>query len=151
MKQGKYRALFDLTGKVAIVTGGCGILGRYFCAGLADFGASVAVVDLDLSSAEDMASNLIAEFGVKSIGVACDVTDESSVENMVLKVEDSLGSIDILHNNAATKGHDTAKFFNCVEDYSLETWREVMAVNLDGMFNVAKIVGKGMVKGSSGS
>ncbi len=151
MKQGVYRRLFDMTGKVAVVTGGAGILGQRFCAGLADFGASIAVVDLEENKAIDIAANLNHEFGVPCIGIGCDVSSRLSVDAMVEQVESILGTPDILHNNAATKGHDTARFFTCLEEFSSETWREIMAVNLEGMFIVAQVIGSKMAEKGRGS
>lgn len=151
MNQGTYRRLFDLTGKVAVVTGGAGILGRRFCAGLADCGASVAVVDLDESGAGALAREVSTTFGVRSVGVGCDVSSPASVDAMVKRVSTDLGPINILHNNAATKGRDSNRFFAPAEDFSLETWREVMAVNLDGMFLVAQAVGREMARCGAGS
>lgn len=151
MSTGSYRGLFDLTGKVAVVTGGVGILGRQFCAGLTDFGAHVAVVDLDEAKAVAFASELTGGFGVPCLGVACDVTDPVSVKSMAARVESELGAIDILHNNAASKGSDLKKFFTPTEDFPPETWREVMAVNLDGMFLVAREIGRKMAERGKGS
>lgn len=143
--------MFDLSGKVAVVTGGIGILGRHFCSGLADCGASVAVVDLDEQSATELASGLKRQFGISALGIGCDVADADQVEHMVERVESKLGAIDVLHNNAASKGSDLEKFFATVEDYPLEMWREIMSVNLDGMFLVAQAVGKRMAKRGCGS
>lgn len=151
MNQGRYRALFDLVGKVAVVTGGVGVLGQRFCAGLADCGAQVAVVDLDEAKAAEMARELTATFGVRCLGVGCDVASPVSVSAMVSRVSADLGAINILHNNAASKGSDLNRFFAPVEEFSLETWREVMAVNLDGMFLVAQAVGRGMAERGQGS
>lgn len=151
MKRGLYRGLFDLTGKVAVVTGGVGILGQRFCAGLADFGASLAVVDLDEKESAEFAGELFREFGVPSIGVGCDVSNAQSVAAMVERIEGELGPISILHNNAASKSSDLKKFFSSVEDYPLETWREVMSVNLDGMFMVAQAIGTKMADRGNGS
>lgn len=133
---------FRLDGKIALVTGGAGILGRQFCAGLAQAGASVAVVDLDQASADDCARAL----GPQAAGFACNVADPNSVSACVAEVLARFGAIDILHNNAATKTDDVRKFFNPFEDYALDTWRQVMAVNIDGMFLMAQAVGKHMLK-----
>lgn len=133
---------FRLDGKIALVTGGAGILGRQFCAGLAQAGASVAVVDLDQASADDCARAL----GPQAAGFACNVADPSSVSACVAAVLARFGAIDILHNNAATKSDDVRKFFTPFEDYALDTWRQVMAVNIDGMFLMAQAVGKHMLK-----
>lgn len=145
MTDRSYRDRFDLTGKSAIVTGGAGLLGRHFCAGLAECGASVAVVDLDAERADEVAGALRARYGGRSIGVACDVADAASVGAMVEQVVRAFGGIDILHNNAATKGADLDAFFAPFEEYTLDQWRRVMRVNLDGIFLVAQAVGRQMI------
>jgi NAD(P)-dependent dehydrogenase (short-subunit alcohol dehydrogenase family) len=145
-----YGELFDLRGKVAIVTGGCGILGTHFCAGLAAAGANVAVVDIDSSKLQSFTAELASRHGVKTIGVQCDVTDAGSVARMVEKVGDALGDINVLHNNAAGKSKDLDQFFAPYEEYSLQQWREIMAVNIDGMFLVSQAVGKRMVAAGKG-
>lgn len=145
-----YRGLYDLRDKVAVVTGGAGILGTHFCAGLAESGARVAVVDLDKGKAETQAAALSDRYGVASIGVGCDVSDPQSVAAMVKRVVADLGGIHILHNNAAGKSADLDAFFAPFEEYSLGQWRSIMAVNLDGMFLVAQAVGKQMIEQGSG-
>jgi len=146
-----FKKQFDLTGKVSVVTGGCGILGKRFCAGLAEFGSNIAVIDIDEQEANNYAREIAAKYNVKSVGVGCDVSDQKSVKSMTVKVEKELGEIDILHNNAATKGDSLDNFFTSLDEYSIETWREVMAVNLDGMFLVAQAIGSLMAKRGSGS
>lgn len=147
-----YRRLFDLRGKVAVVTGGAGILGRHFCAGLAEFGAHVAVVDLQAEKAQELAQALSGRYGVKACGYGCDVSDPVSVQTMVESVAAEFGEINILHNNAAGKSDDLDAFFAPFEEYSLDQWRKIMAVNLDGMFLVAQAIGKQMVaQGKGGS
>ena len=140
-----YRRSFDLTGKVAVVTGGAGILGRHFCAGLAESGASVAVVDIEPGSGAALAESLQSRYGAHAIGVECDVSDPQSVREMVARVVAAFGAIDILHNNAASKSRDLAAFFAPFEEYTLDQWRQVMAVNVDGMFLVAQAVGGQMI------
>lgn len=147
-----YKSLFDLSGKTAIVTGGLGILGRRFCQGLAEFGAGVAVVDLDGALAAQYARELAKEFDVKAEGIECDVSDPGSVQAMVQTVVERFGQVHILHNNAASKSADLDAFFAPFEKYSLEEWRRIMAVNIDGMFLVAQAVGNRMVdQGTGGS
>ena len=144
--------LFSLRGKTAVVTGGLGILGRGFCEGLAEFGADVAVVDLDENAARDFANEVARRHGVKACGVGCDVSSPDAVRNMVAAVTKALGDIHVLHNNAASKSEDLDALFASVEDYSLEQWRKIMAVNLDGMFLVAQAVGSRMAaQGRGGS
>ncbi len=137
---------FDLTGKVAIVTGGAGIIGERVCLALAGHGADVAVVDLDSDGAARVADAVITESGRRAIAVHCDVSSQESVEAMVSTVTDQLGDIHVLHNNAAAKARDLKEFFVPFEEFKLEVWQEVMAVNLDGMFLVAQAVGKRMVE-----
>jgi NAD(P)-dependent dehydrogenase (short-subunit alcohol dehydrogenase family) len=147
-----YRRLFELRGKVAVVTGGAGILGRHFCAGLAEFGAHVAVVDLQAEKARALAQALAERYGVKAYGYGCDVSDPVSVQKMVENVVTEFGEINILHNNAAGKSDDLDAFFAPFEEYRLDQWRKIMAVNLDGMFLVAQAIGKRMVvQGKGGS
>lgn len=146
----KYKDLFDLRGKTAIVTGGLGILGQRFCYGLAEFNANVAVVDLDKKMTGELADALLREYGVKAIGLRCDVSDPSSVKTMVKEVVDTFGQINILHNNAASKSSNLDAFFAPFEEYSLDEWRKIMAVNIDGMFLVAQAVGNQMAKQGMG-
>jgi NAD(P)-dependent dehydrogenase (short-subunit alcohol dehydrogenase family) len=142
------RSEFDLTGRTAIVTGGGGILGQGFCEVLARHGARVAVVDVDQASAQKTVDLINKD----AIAVACDVSSPSSVAAAVARVVSVFGTVDILHNNAATKTGNLADFFTAFEDYRLETWREVMGVNIDGMFLMAQAVGKQMIaQGHGGS
>lgn len=145
------RDLFRLDGKVAFVTGGTGILGRRFCRGLAVQGASVAVVDLDENAASRFAAELEAELSTRCIGIGCDVADPERVRAAVAHCVTELGGLHVLHNNAATKTADLRAFFTPFEDYPLETWREVMSVNIDGMFLVAQAVGRHMAANGGGS
>lgn len=141
-----YKNFFELRGKTAIVTGAVGILGQRFCRGLAEFGAQVAVVDLDLERCNTFAGELEHDYGTPAIGVACDVSDPASVANMVDQVAGRFGAIHILHNNAASKSTDLDAFFASTEQYSLVEWRKIMSVNIDGMFLVAQAVGGQMLK-----
>jgi len=145
-----YRGLFDLSGKVAVVTGGAGIMGQHFCAGLAESGASVAVADVRESEAQQVAEELRERYQTPVISVGCDVSDPASVRSMVARVVSEFGAIDILHNNAAAKSDDLGAFFAPFEEYSLDQWREIMSVNIDGMFLVAQAVGKHMVESGKG-
>lgn len=146
----QYKEMFDLKGKVAVITGATGILGRNFCKGLAEFGANVVVVDLDKESAERFAMDLEQEYKIKALGIGCNVADPDEVIKMVKTVVEEFGEIHILHNNAASKSSSLEQFLAPFEDYSLQTWREVMSVNLDGFFLVAQQVGKQMIKQGKG-
>ena len=145
MEGNDYADLFDLTGKVAMVTGGLGILGRHFCAGLAHWGADVVVVDRDADTTATFADELRSRTGRRTMGVACDVGSADSVRSMVDLVLEEFGAIHVLHNNAASKSENLAAFFAPYTDYSLEEWRGIMSVNLDGMFLVSQAVGREMI------
>lgn len=152
MSELSYRGLFDLTGKAAVVTGGAGILGQHFCAGLAESGTRVAVVDVQEDKALELAHALGQRYNGQIIGIGCDVSDPASVKAMVARVVAEFGEINILHNNAAGKSDDLDAFFAPFEEYSLDQWRKIMSVNLDGMFLVAQAVGKQMIaQGKGGS
>ena len=145
-----YTGLFRLNERVAVVTGALGHLGKYFCVGLAQCGANVAVVDLDAKVAAEFAADLENSYKTRAIGIGCDVSSPESVEAMVKSVVEAFGEVHILHNNAATKTSDLNAFFAPFEDYCLSTWKEIMAVNIDGMFLVAQAVGKQMIRQGKG-
>ncbi len=133
-------------GDVAIVTGGAGILGRQFCTALAQAGAKVAIIEPSLAAATEVAEAI----GPSARGYACDITQPEQVSDTIKTVGHDFGRIDILLNNAATKTADVRAFFTPFEDYPLEVWREVMSVNIDGMFLMAQAVGKAMIAQGTG-
>ncbi|MDX2112505.1 MAG: SDR family oxidoreductase [Alphaproteobacteria bacterium] len=139
--------LFDLSERTAIVTGGGGILGRYFCHALAAYGANVVVVDRNQDAAQQVAASLPG----KPLAIGMDITDEQAVIHLKDRVCSTYGGIDILHNNAATKPADLARFFDSVETFQDDVWQEVMRVNVDGMFLVAKHIGGEMARRGRGS
>lgn len=142
---------FNLTGRTAIVTGGGGILGRGFCRILAEHGARVAVLDRDEQAANATVDAICQDIdGAELVGLSCDVADAGQVSAVVAQVVARFGRIDILHNNAATKTDDLKDFFEPLETYKLSTWREVMSVNIDGMFLMAQAVGRVMLEQGRG-
>jgi NAD(P)-dependent dehydrogenase (short-subunit alcohol dehydrogenase family) len=145
-------ARFALDGKVALVTGGAGILGRHFCRGLAEHGASVAIADIDADGAGRLADDLVRATGRPALAVPCDLRDPGQVARMTETVLARFGRIDVLHNNAAGKSADLDAFFAPFEEYTLKQWREIMAIDLDAMFLVAQAVGRHMIgRGGGGS
>ena len=142
--------LFDLSGKTALVTGGAGIQGVRVTRGLAAYGADVAVIDIEAEKAVTQAREITDEYGVRALGICCDVADSDAVTSMVAEVSAYFGSIDVLHNNAASKSANPQDFFVPFEDFDFRVWREVMSVNIDGMFLVAQAVGKRMVEQERG-
>ena len=132
-----------LSGTVAIVTGGAGILGTEFCKVLALNGASVAVLDLNKENAAQLSKELQSQFPDSDfLGIGCDLKSESEIEKAVQRVTNEIGRVDILVNNAASKTAELTNFFQPFEDYSIDTWKEVMSVNVDAMFLTSKAVGK---------
>lgn len=136
----------DLTGKVVIVTGGAGILGTHFCRGYANAGARVVVLDLS----EEAARQVAKELGTESIGIGCNIADPDDVKKAIDECVSVMGRIDILLNNAGSKSRDVRAFFAPFEEYSLEIWRDVMSVNIDGMFLMSQAVGIQMLKQDDG-
>jgi NAD(P)-dependent dehydrogenase (short-subunit alcohol dehydrogenase family) len=147
-----YKQIFDLSNKIAVVTGASGFLGSEFCKALCSFGATVICVDVNDASLKKLADQLksISEKN-KFTTLACDVSDPNSVNEAVNNIIKQFSRIDILLNNAATKTKDLQTFFTSFSEYSLDAWREVMSVNLDGMFLMAQSIGKQMVHQRSGS
>lgn len=141
-----------LDGKTVLVTGGTGLLGREFCEGYAQCGANVAIADLDEANVTAFARELRARTGAATLGVRCDVAEPMSVGNLLREIVAAFGGIDVVHSNAATKGSDIRAFFTPFEEYPLELWREIMSVNLDGMFLVAQRAGRQLIaQGRGGS
>lgn len=150
MSERNFKELFSLNGKSAVITGAAGVLGKRFSEGLAEFGANVAVVDINESAAVEFAEELGKKYGVKTIGLGCDVSSPEGVKKMVESAVKAFGEINILHNNAASKSADLDAFFAPYEEYSLEEWRKIMSVNIDGMFLVAQAAGSVMAKQQKG-
>lgn len=138
------RSLFDLSGRVALVTGAARGLGRAIARGLADHGADVALSDRDASGVEDAATEIRA-LGRRSLAVGCDISDETQVARMVESTLAEFGRIDVLVNNAGI----TKRI--ALDDWRPEDWEEVIRVNQIGTFLVAREVGRGMVERRSGS
>ena len=140
--------LFDLKGKVVVITGALGLLGTELGEAFVDCGSHVVVVDLSRPDGKKRSTALTDKAKVKSLGIGLDITDKDAVENMVAKVVDEFGRIDVLINNAQFK---PKSFFAPFEDFSVEDWDSVMEVNLTAVFLCSQAVGKQMVKQGSGN
>jgi 3-oxoacyl-[acyl-carrier protein] reductase len=136
--------LFDLNGKVAIVTGGNGGIGLGMARGLAEAGAAIAVVGRNEAKSVAAVAEL-QRAGARAIPVATDVTDKEAVTAMVERVQGEFGRIDILVNNAGIAGVNKT-----VADLSYDEWRQVMTINLDGPFLCCKAVVPTMMKQNYG-
>lgn len=146
--------LFRLDSRVAIVTGGAGLLGCEYCHALAEYGAHVVVADIRGSAAQDLAVQIVKRDLPKAIGIEVDVSDKASVQSMVNRTLDEFGRVDILVNNAALDpkfdAQHAQEHVNAFEDYPLELWNQGIAVNLTGMFLCAQAVAKPMLKQGKG-
>lgn len=145
-----YTSLFSLTGKVAIVTGGAGFLGKHFCRGLAESGATVVIVDVNTEEVFSIADEINQQFPSQALGIVADITHPEEVHRVLTQAVESFGGVDILLNNAAGKGASHDQYFAPFEEYTLEQWREVMSINIDAMFLMAQAVGKQMLKQNRG-
>lgn len=148
MTEQNYDNLFRLDGKVAVVTGGAGILGKGYCRALAEYGAEVIIADMNQDSCDALAASISSDTGAKVHGMAVNLSLESSITDWAKSILDKHGKVDVLMNNAAAKAEG---FFAPLENYSLQTWRDVMAVNVDAVFLATRELGPGMAKRGSGS
>ena len=127
-----------LAGQVALVTGGSKGLGREFCRALAGAGAAVAVLSRHRDECDVVVGELTAT-GARALSVEADVTDRDALERCREQVETTLGPVDVLVNNAGIAMKCDAL------DITVDDWRRVMAVNVDGVWNGSQIFGSGMV------
>jgi 2-deoxy-D-gluconate 3-dehydrogenase len=125
--------MFDLTGKVAIVTGGNGGIGLGMARGLAAAGAAIAVVARNQAKSNDAVAEL-QRCGVNAISVPTDVTDKDAVTNMVARVQRELGRIDILVNNAGITVRKPPHVL------SIEEWNSIIQTNLTSAFVCSQVV-----------
>src|SRR5512139_1352643 len=126
--------MFDLTGKVALVTAGGRGLGREFCEAMARFGADVACNDIDQKSALETVA-LLKQYGHRAIAVAGDVSQPEQVERMVHETLKAFNTIDILFNNAGIPNPPLR-----IHELAIADWDKVMEVSLRGMFLVMRAV-----------
>ena len=157
--------LFDLSGRVAVVTGGAGLLGEEFCRTLIGAGANTVIADIDEAAAKKIAASLnqpiilrnnpLRDLSNQVLPIGVDVTSKKSVENLMRRTVAELGRLDILVNSAAldpkfdlrgeedTGGGDdphSLKF----EEFPLESWNQAIDVNLTGMFLCCQSAGRQM-------
>jgi NAD(P)-dependent dehydrogenase (short-subunit alcohol dehydrogenase family) len=145
---------FSLAGRVVVVTGGAGLLGRRHCEALAAAGAVPVVVDLDGGRASDVAKELAETYDVDASAHVADVSDELSVERMRETVLDRYGRVDILINNAANdpKVDDSSDpAWARLEKFPREQWDSDIAVGLTGAFLCSKVIGSELARRGGGA
>jgi NAD(P)-dependent dehydrogenase (short-subunit alcohol dehydrogenase family)/predicted dehydrogenase len=154
VRLGSGRDPFDLTGRVAMITGATGMLGREYGDELARAGAAVVVTDVDQSRCECLAEELRRATGAETLAVAADLTREADIEHLVARTVAQFGRIDVLVNNAAMNpapgSVDSESQFQPFEEYPRDLWEREIAVNVTGPFLLTKRVGSLMARAGSG-
>jgi NAD(P)-dependent dehydrogenase (short-subunit alcohol dehydrogenase family) len=136
--------MFDLTGKVAVVTGGARGIGRAIAEGLSQSGSNVVLADIDHTEAQKTCSE-IEKTGVRAIAVKCDVSQSKDADTLIRTTIEEFDKVDILVNNAGISG--SAKPIIELAD---EEWNWTLAVNLTGIFLCSRAAAKKMIEQKSG-
>lgn len=155
MADRRVQDFFDLKDRVAIVTGGAGLLGMRHAAAVAECGASPVLVDIDRARTEAAAAKIADECGVPALGLACDITRPEAVTAALASVLERFGRVDILINNAANnpkvEGGGLGGEWSRLENFPLEVWNADVAVGLTGAFLCAQVFGAEMARRGSGA
>jgi NAD(P)-dependent dehydrogenase (short-subunit alcohol dehydrogenase family)/predicted dehydrogenase len=145
---------FDLSGRVVLVTGATGMLGREYADELAQAGATLVVTDVDQSRCECLAQEIRRASGTEIMALAADLTREQDIEQLVDRTVARFGRIDVLINNAAMNpapgSPESERQFERLEDFPRELWEREVAVNVTGPFLLTKRVGMVMARAGSG-
>ena len=144
---------FDLTGRVAVITGGAGLLGKQHAAAIASAGGTVVMADICLERAQDAASQIQREFSVSAWGMHLDITKEDDICAFRDQVLAKFGHIEILINNAANNPkveNDSGKNFTRLENFPLSQWDADLAVGLTGAFLCSRVIGVEMARRHKG-
>lgn len=136
---------FDLTGRVAIVTGGATGIGRGIAEGLADAGASIVIAARRLELCQAACEEIARRTGVKTLPGRCDITEKEEIRNLVDHVIHEFGHIDILVNNSGTGGSEKP-----ILTMSESDWDRVLHINLKGVFALSQAVAAKMVERDEG-
>ena len=145
--------LFDLTGRVAVITGGTGLLGRQHALALGRAGAKVVLLDLPGSKPDLVAQQFSQTDQIAARGISGDITCEEEVEAAALKVLQQFGRVDLLINNAANnpKMEDTQGIaWSRLENFPLAVWQADLAVGLTGAFLCSRVLGREMARQRAG-
>jgi gluconate 5-dehydrogenase len=137
-RPGQFSKMFDLAGKRALVVGGGGGIGGAIAHALADFGARIAIADISLDPARQIAASCDRHAGAP-VCRSIDITDPENVSAVVGEIESELGQIDILVNSAGIN------IRRDVVDYTPEEWFKIINTNLPGVFFVTQAVARGML------
>lgn len=146
---------FDLTGRVALITGGAGLLGVKHAEAIAEMGGIPVLVDLDGARADARARAITAQFGVPARGLVADVAQPEAVASALDTTLATYGRVDILINNAANNPKveatgRSATHWTRLERFPLDVWQADLAVGLTGAFLCSQIVGSAMARRGRG-
>ena len=152
--------VFDLSGRVAVITGGAGLLGVKHAEAIAEAGGRPVLADIDAGRAASAARAISEKYGVggtqtECIGAAVDITSRSSIEALLQTVLDRFGRIDILINNAANnpkveKTSDVVQEWSRFENFPLPVWERDLMVGLTGAFLCCQVIGTEMAARGGG-
>ncbi len=127
----KPEEIFNLTGKVGVIVGGAGKMGRQFAEVLAQAGARVVIADLNNKAINEALKTLSPDVKSKVVGFKCDVLKSDDIKKLFLFIRQHFGRLDFLINNTMGKPDD---YYQTFENYSLDSWKKVLDVNLTGPF-----------------
>jgi NAD(P)-dependent dehydrogenase (short-subunit alcohol dehydrogenase family) len=147
------RGLFDLSGRVAVITGGAGLLGTKHAEAIASAGGNPVLLDLAVAAPQDHASQISRQWGVEALGIGADITREAEVEKARDAILEKYGRIDILINNAANNPKmegNSGVAWSRVENFSLDVWDADLRVGLTGAFLCSRVFGAAMAKRGKG-
>jgi len=145
--------LFDLSDRVAVITGGAGFLGQRHAEAVISAGAIPVLIDLREDEAEACASALVERLGGDALGLGTDITDETQVDAALVRVLERYGRVDILINNAANDPKvepGNAIELSRLENFPLEQWEGDVAVGLTGAFICSRVFGSELARRRSG-
>jgi NAD(P)-dependent dehydrogenase (short-subunit alcohol dehydrogenase family) len=146
------KSLMDLRGRVALVTGGAGHLGRAFCETLAELGARVAVLDVAAGACAATAEKIAKTHRVKTLPLAVDLSQENLVKNIPARVMKEWGRLDILINNAAMVGTSTLKGWAVpLAAQRSDSFRQALEINLTAAFVLTQACAPALKKTGHGS
>jgi len=149
----KINQLFDLSGRVAVITGGAGLLGVMHAEAIAEVGGYPILVDIDETSAIREAKRIADKYGVVCLGIKTDITNKNEVQTLCNTVLQKFGHIDILINNAANdpkvKANEDSTWSR-FEDFSIKLWNQDIAVGLTGAFLCSQVIGSEMANRGGG-
>jgi len=138
--------MFDLSGKVAVVTGGCSGLGTVFSEALAEAGADIVIGDVMVGTPQcQQAVAAIEKYGAKVLTVKCDITKVEDADNLIATTVKEFGKVDILVNSAGLFGENQR-----VADMDPANWDKVLAVDLKGTFLCCRAAAKEMANQNQG-